>query len=84
MFLQNYLEKFTKLKPPHKYPKEVFTEAVKKTTGILINEKEVEISGFNIYIKTKPIYKNEIFLHKEDILKLIKGKLKDKSPKNIL
>lgn len=58
--------------------------AIKEATGINIQKDEVQIKGETIYLKIKPIYKNEIFLKKEKIISLLDTSLGKKSPKNII
>jgi hypothetical protein len=54
----------------------IFTEVIKKHTGIEIEMKDMSLSGGVLKIKTSSIIKNEIFIKKNRILKEIAEKIK--------
>jgi len=58
-------------------------EAISETTGIELKKEIIKIRNGTIFLQTKPIYKNEIFKKKEEILQKIKEKQGEKHPKDI-
>ncbi|GMQ95349.1 MAG: hypothetical protein BMS9Abin13_462 [Patescibacteria group bacterium] len=64
--------------------REMVIIVVKQETGIHINKRDVSVQNNTVYIKVKPLLKNEIFIHKMEILDELKKNLKEKAPKNIL
>ncbi len=66
---------------------EAKTESLRKiisdVVGIEIPPHNVKIKNGTVYIDIKPIYKNEIFIHQEEISLLLKEALGKKAPKNI-
>lgn len=58
--------------------------AIQEATGIIIQKEEIQIKRETVYLKIKPIYKNEIFLKKEKIISLLEKSLGKRSPKNII
>jgi hypothetical protein len=79
-----FLKKFRKLTPPDSYIREIISSVIFNNLKIKINIKKIAIKNNIIYIKEKPVIKNEIFIHKKTILKEIKKKLKNKTFNNIL
>lgn len=76
--INNFLEKFknTLFKRENIY-KDVI-DSILKETGINLNVDDIKIKGTEVKIKSSPIIKNEILIHKSSILTL----LKDKQPEN--
>ena len=55
-------------------------EAVLKATNIKIKNEDIKIKNNIIYLDIKPIYKNKIFLKKEEIFKNLEFSLGKKIP----
>lgn len=68
----HYLSKFKKISPPDDFLKKEISILIEKEIGIPIQKKNVEINRGIIFIKEKPIIKNEIFLNKKNILEKIR------------
>ena len=71
--IKPYLEVFKKIKPPYETQKKAVVDCVYKTINIKIENRNIKISNDNVFIKTDPIVKNEIFLHKKEVLRCIKN-----------
>jgi len=67
-----FFKKFKKLTPPHYALKISVINAVQESIGIMIEKKDITITGKNIHIKNRPAVKNEIFLKKSAILERVK------------
>lgn len=74
----DYLKKFVGLVPPDDFIKEKVIEIIKNKINIELNKKEIELSNRVVYIKTKSIIKNEIFIQKQNILNDINNDLENK------
>ena len=66
--LQNFLSKYKNIKLPHKTIKKAVIQSVFYITHIHIQEKEIEIHKNIIKIKAPSVIKQEIQLHKKEIL----------------
>lgn len=55
-------------------------EAIFKATNLKIENKDIKIKNNIIYLDIKPIYKNKIFLKKEEIFKNLEFSLGKKIP----
>ncbi len=56
---------------------------ISKHIKSLVNPKDIRIKGTIIYIKSSPIIRNEILIHKEEILKDLKYLIIDRNFTNI-
>ena len=72
--LKDLLGRFEKLISKEEIKSEVLAQVLSKYVKVKIEKKDIAITNDNIFLKIKPIYKNELFLHKEEIQKEIKGK----------
>jgi len=72
---------------------EILSEEVKKNSiidvlhqvvGLQMKPGDIKIKNDVIYLNTKPIYKNEIFLNKNKIFSKLKEKLGKKTPLDIM
>lgn len=73
MFSLNiFLEKFKNITPPDEAIRLLLAEMVKEETGIEVSKKNISIRNNIAYIKTTPIYKNEIYIQKGKIILKIK------------
>jgi hypothetical protein len=58
-------------------------DAIFLVTGIKISTKDIKIKNGAVFLNTKPIFKNEIFIKKEKILEELKKNIRENSPKEI-
>ena len=65
--ISNFLEKFLKLDRDNILKQKVIVEIIKKETKIELEKENIEIKGEQIKIKTNPVIRNEIFMHKTEI-----------------
>jgi len=73
--ISNFLDKFKKLTPPDYLIKVSLFEIVKSELGIELNKENIKVNNFVIFIKEKPIIKNEIYFKKEIILNKLNKEL---------
>ena len=81
--IKDLLNKFDNLLLSEKIKKDTIGDVLLKTVGISIKPEDIKIQNTSIYLKIKPIYKNEIFLNKENISKELEKSLSGKIPKDI-
>ena len=65
--ISNFLEKFLKLDRDNILKQKVIVEIIKKETKIELEKENIEIKREQIKIKTNPVIRNEIFMHKTEI-----------------
>ncbi len=58
-------------------------QAIFEATGISVPKESIQIKNGTIYLKIKPIYKNEIFLNQDLILENLQKSLTSKGPSKI-
>lgn len=58
-------------------------DALFRIVNISVERDDIEIKNGILYLKIKPIYKNEVFMKRYEILSEIKKSLGKKSPTNI-
>ncbi len=75
-----FLNKFFELKNKNTHFKKILIDIIYNKINIPIQEDQIEISGKNVFIKTTPVIKNELFIKKEEIIK----EFNQKTNKNIL
>ena len=71
--LKDLLGRFEKLILKEEIKSEVLAQVLSKYAKIKIEKKDITVTNGNIFLSLKPIYKNELFLHKEEIQKEIKN-----------
>ncbi|MBU0722924.1 hypothetical protein KJ973_02125 [Patescibacteria group bacterium] len=81
--LSSFLDRFKKFTSPNKVTHEAIIKVLYNTLGIKLNKSAINIKNQILYIKTNSVIKNEIFLHKEQILQNLRDKLKKQSLKDI-
>lgn len=82
--LENYLEKFRRIKAPEDFLKDKISLTIKDILQIEIGLKDIEVRGATIFIKTKnAALKNEIFLNKGKILEKLSKKLGNHAPTDL-
>lgn len=65
--IKNFFDKFLKIQKNNKDSLDNIINIIYNVTKIKILESEIEIKENSIYIKCKPIYRNEIFMNIERI-----------------
>jgi hypothetical protein len=78
LYLEKYLQKFSKFKFGDLLLKEAIIEAVKEIFNYELEKNSISTKDGVVYIKTSPIIKNEIFINKKAILEKIQKKLDQK------
>lgn len=85
--ISNYLEKFFKITPPKKFYQDEIIRALNEILNINLSEDDAEYRFGTIYIKNNPAIngalKNEIFLNKEKIIRLLSQKIKNNQIQDI-
>lgn len=66
--IKELLAKFESILLTESNKKKLIREAIFRSTAIDITDEKVEIKGTHIFLKIKPIYKNEILLKQKEIL----------------
>lgn len=70
--LTSFLDKFKKILGESVLQKEIIIASLKKETGRSIEKQDIKISKNIVYINASPLFKNEILMRKEKILKYLK------------
>lgn len=65
--IKNFFDKFLKIQKNNKDSLDNIINIIYNVTKIKILESEIEIKENSIYIKCKPIYRNEIFMNVDKI-----------------
>ena len=65
------LEKYKKITPPDEFVRTSVAEVIHRLVGVDIPIKDISMRRAVVYIRTKPIFKNEIYIKKRDILNAI-------------
>jgi len=63
--------------------KDLIIRIIFSIVGIQLNREDIKIQNGVLYLNTKPIYKNEIFIKQKEILSNLKQELGRKSPVEI-
>jgi hypothetical protein len=82
--IKDLLEKFGNILLKEELKKEAVREVIAKAINFPIKKEDIKIKKGIIYLNIKPIYKNEIFLKKDQILKELEEALGQKSPQKII
>lgn len=82
--INDFLIKFKHVTLPNETKRNILSKSIFKILNIDINIKNISLENNTVYIKTNSFIKNEIFLHKNEILKEVRKQLKNKTPKDIL
>ncbi|MEI6280743.1 MAG: hypothetical protein WCP17_01955 [bacterium] len=81
--IKDLLNRFRDILFKEEDKKEIIRNIISKIIRTEINSKDIEIKKGIIYLNIKPIYKNEIFIKKEQIFLRLKEVLGEKTPQNI-
>lgn len=79
----SYLDRFTILKPPERFMREVVTSSVSAVCGIALQKHEITARDGVVYITTNPIIKNEIIQKRAQVVKKINEKARSQVVKEI-
>jgi hypothetical protein len=81
--IKNLLVRFGDILLREEGKKEAVRKVISSVIKTEIKSEDVKIKNNVVYLNIKPIYKNEIFLKKEQILLALKESLCKKTPENI-
>jgi len=70
--IKEYLEKYQKKLSHEDDKRSLLISIIHNETGIQLDEKTMTITKGTLMIKTSPVLKNELFLHKTQILQRIR------------
>ena len=82
--IKDLLAKFGNILLKEELKKELVRDTISKAINFEIKPEDIKIKKGVIYLNIKPIYKNEIFLKKEQIMSELEKTLGQKSPKKIM
>ena len=82
--IKDLLEKFGNILLKEELKKSLVRETISKAINFQISPEDIKIKKGIIYLNIKPIYKNEIFLKKDQITQALEKSLGKKSPKKIM
>lgn len=76
----------TRFKPPQKTVEEALCDVVKTVSKITLKPNEVvySVSTKTLHLKTKSLVRQEIFFKKHEILHLLKSRLGEHAPKDLI
>lgn len=83
MDIGSLLEKYKKIKPKDEDKKVAVISAIFELCGIQLERSEIDVKGWNIFLKTSSKVKSEIFIRKPKILANLKEKLGSTCPRDI-
>jgi hypothetical protein len=72
--LSSFLEKFKQLKDP-KDDKVIISRIISEVIGVTLSDECIEIKKETLYVQGSALYKNRIFINKENILQKIQTSL---------
>jgi hypothetical protein len=80
--IKDLLSKFDKLLEGTEVKKEIVRKTISETLNIPIKKEEIEIKNNSVFLKIKPIYKNELLMKQEKILLELEKVLGQRTPKD--
>lgn len=80
--IKDLLISFEKLLLSSEIKKQVIIDILQKNLNLLISKEDIKIKNNDLYLNIKPIYKNEILIKKDKILKELDVALGNKAPKD--
>ncbi len=81
--IKDLLLQFQNLLVSEEVKKESIRNIISKVVGVQISSEDIKIKNNTIYLNIKPVYKNELFLKREQILKKLAESLGKKAPKEL-
>jgi len=82
--IRSLLLRFSNLLLSEEVKKNSIIDVLHQVVGLQMKPGDIKIKNDVIYLNTKPIYKNEIFLNKNKIFSKLKEKLGKKTPLDIM
>jgi hypothetical protein len=82
--IESFLEKFKHIVPTDRIIKEQCIKTIHDICGITLEEKNIFVISSTITLTCRPAIKNEIILHKEEVLEILKQTLTEKTITNII
>ncbi len=73
--ISKFLGKFTGLKPPERFIREICIKIISETVKVTLKNEDIQIQGNTIYLTPHPLVKNEIFLQKDILLEKLNQEL---------
>jgi len=71
--ISDYLGKFRNRKSEKGVAEKRALSAIYKTTGIVLENKEIDVRGSALFIRAAPAVKNEIFFKREEVLATLRA-----------
>jgi hypothetical protein len=81
--IKDLLDRFNKILLSEEGKKESVRKAISVVLGEEIESKDIKIKNNIIYLNIKPIYKNEIFIKKDQIFSKLQDFLGKNTPQDI-
>ncbi len=81
--IKDLLVDFEKLLGAGEFKKELIKDILFEVVGIKIETKDIKIENGDLFLNIKPIYKNEIFLKRENILNKLRQNISSQQLKEI-
>lgn len=78
-----YLEKFKDWRPADADLKEALREIIERRWGEAVDNDDIRLSGFTVYLKIRPILRGEIMMHQEEIMAELSAKIGPNGPKKV-
>jgi len=72
--LNVFFEKLKKLIPPQESKIKILQDAIKDSTGIVLQKEKIKIKNKFVYLEISAVQKNEILLRKERVLSVLQEK----------
>lgn len=82
--IKDLLASFNNILISEEAKKTLIIDIIKEITSISIRSQDIKIKNGTIYLNIKPVYKNELFIKKEEIFSKLKDGLGKKAPKNLI
>jgi len=82
--LKNRLEKFRQLDDQHRQVNEILIDTIFKYAGVKLEPTDFTWRGRNIYLKTSPLKKTQIFLKQKIILRQLEEIFGRGAPRKII
>jgi len=72
--IADFFQKFLNLEKNNQAKTSIILETIKEKTGLEIKKESLEIKGDRLKINVSPIFRNEIFMRKEEIENSLRNK----------
>ena len=82
--IKDLLERFGNILLKEESKKELIRETISKAINYEIKSEDIKIKKGIIYLNIKPIYKNEIYLKKDEIFNELRELLSKKAPEKFM